>query len=55
MPFRLDVVSFPNARPLVEGPADDPRVELVYDVPSRPPAVSPLNPDNAPPTGVPYE
>jgi chorismate dehydratase len=34
MAYRLGVVSFLNARPLVEGLAEDPRVELIYDVPS---------------------
>ena len=32
---RLGVVSFLNSRPLIEGLADDPRVSLMFDVPSR--------------------
>lgn len=32
---RLGVVSFLNSKPLIEGLADEPGVELVFDVPSR--------------------
>jgi chorismate dehydratase len=32
---RLGVVSFLNSRPLIEGLSDDPRVSLLFDVPSR--------------------
>ncbi len=39
MTCRLGVVSFLNARPLVEGLSDDPRVRLTYGVPSRLPAL----------------
>lgn len=33
--YRLGVVSFLNARPLIAGLSEDPRVELLYDVPAR--------------------
>lgn len=35
---RLGVVSFLNSKPLIDGLADEPGVELVFDVPSRLPA-----------------
>ena len=38
-PRRLGVVSFLNARPLVEGLDDETGIELTYDVPSRLPAL----------------
>jgi chorismate dehydratase len=37
--LRLGVVSFLNSRPLIAGLADDPRVELRFDVPARLPTL----------------
>ena len=38
-PWRLGVVSFLNAKPLIEGLDSDSRIELVSEVPSRLPAL----------------